>query len=101
MKKCVCFSQKPFEKTNLYPRYMTNHSLFCSCRVAKANSRRIVIADKTIVSSLKNNFHVKESRCFFIEQLIRKYPISEYDKGTEKTAAVKTLEEEIIKKRQF
>ena len=35
---------------------------------------------------------MKESRCFFIEQLIRKYPISEYDKGTEKTAAVKTLE---------
>ena len=53
------------------------------------------------LSSLKNNFHVKESRCFFIEQLIRKYPISEYDKGTEKTAAVKTLEEEIIKKRLF
>ena len=40
-----------------------------------------------------HNFHVKESRCFFIEQLIRKYPISKYDKGTEKTAsAVKTLE---------
>ena len=57
-----------------------------------------MIEDKTIVS---DNFSVKESRCFFIEQLIRKYPISEYDKGTEKTAAVKTLEEEKIKKRLF
>ena len=57
-----------------------------------------MIEDKTIVS---DNFPVKESRCFFIEQLIRKYPISEYDKGTEKTAAVKTLEEEKIKKRLF
>ena len=45
------------------------------------------------MSSLKHNFHVKESKCFFIVQLNRKYPISKYDKGTEKTAsAVKTLE---------